>query len=218
MLADKLRAVMSRVLQTPTYVDAVTQTGRTSGSVDLDLSALTAADGDLVFVYAVSDGVTGTLPACSAATALYSSTTSHTHYLGYFFVAGSLPGSVTITDVGVNWTVAAVSFQDTSAVGNTASASGSSGLPNAPAVTATDAKSVIVAFGALYNLNKRLTPPSGFTEVVDAGYLYDPGFYDASSAYVAYKEAGTAGSVDPAAWTGTGSNLWRAFTVELTPG
>lgn len=206
----------ARERRTPTYVDAVTSAGRTSGSVVLDLSGLTAADGDLVFVYAVSDGVTGTLPACSAATTLYHSTTIDTHYLGYLFVDGVLPGSVTITNVGTSWTVAAISFHDAAAVGNATSASGSSGLPDAPAVTATDAKSVIVAFGALYSLDTRLTTPSGFTEVVDAGYLYDTG--DGVSAYVAYKEAGAAGSVNPAAWTGVGSDAWRAFTVELMPG
>lgn len=83
------------------------------------------------------------------------------------------------------------------------------GMPNPPAITTATAGAWIVAVGFLRADNITPTAQSGYTLI---GYQSNTG-----TVMVSYKVKSTAGSDDPAAFGGSGFDIWAAATFALRP-
>lgn len=105
------------------------------------------------------------------------------------FTAASL-GNIIIEDTGIGSTAA--------------------GLPNPPSLTTTTDDNLILAFGASGRDNMIYTgSPSGFTTVVQSGTNARV------SCIVASATQATAGTIDPAAFSGPNTDAWAAFTISV---
>ena len=95
-------------------------------------------------------------------------------------------------------------------------ATGSTGMPNAPAVTTLTAGALVIAFGVLDDDPEDTTLPSGFSNLVQ-DKTTDPTAATGATVMIASKIQATAGAVDPDVFGGTGTDDWRAFTCVLRP-
>lgn len=91
-------------------------------------------------------------------------------------------------------------------------ATGSSGLPDPPALTTTTDHNYILLF-AHTSMNSMIYMgvPSGFTEVVKSG----SSTYNSSITAISSEPQALAGVVDPGAFSGPNGGNWTAFTVSL---
>lgn len=213
MLAQKLQAMYGpAAVNPPAYVDHVTNAGTTGGNLTIDLSALDMQSGDLLIVFAASDSSSASTPTCSTLSTVYADT-DLCHYLGYTAVGATPPGSVTVNNVGDSWVTLALSFRYCDWF-NSGWDDNSNQMPNAPALSVGNAASLLLLIGFLEDDLVSTTPPSGFSELVDLTFGSSS---SGGTLMVATKTAGVTGSLDPAAWGGSGSDAGLAFIIELSP-
>jgi len=92
---------------------------------------------------------------------------------------------------------------------------GSSGMPNAPAITPETNGAMILAMGFLDDdIVSSPSAPSGFTMIKSH---YESNGSNYSTAMVAYKLWENTGEVDPGAFGGSGSDDWVGCTCALRP-
>jgi hypothetical protein len=205
------------------YIGAVKKEAAQESSWDSSGEALNvlsvATTGDLVVIAFSFDaaGDSAWSWAGMPFTAVYNNTSgaSPGAYVGYRFVqAGDSNPYISGIAAPSTWeglTVVASVFRNVRSFVNSGLASGTTGMPNPPALTASG--KLWVATGHLDDdVVTNWGAPANYTLSLSAAYTDGT---NASSTAIAYRIA-TLSSDDPGAFTGSGSDDWRATTLAFT--
>lgn len=121
-----------------------------------------------------------------------------------------------ITTSDVNVILVALRGADTSWFPSAAVSDGATGLPNGLSVTPQNIGSLAVLYGALDDDATTFTAPAGMTIVQQRTGSYGGGI---TSAAVAIRQFNDLNAFDPAAFTGSGTDVWQAwhFAVPAAP-
>lgn len=96
-------------------------------------------------------------------------------------------------------------------------ATGGSGLPNAPSITPATDKALVFAFGALDNTDAgAATAPSGFSNFTKE--VSGSGGTNGATVFLSSKVVDPAAAMDPDAYGGLDTDLWFACSFCLRPG
>lgn len=213
---------------TPTFVASSSASNSTGAGTSLVLSMPTGvAEGDLVVIFCASEVATAPSIASGGWTSYVSATTSPAtigRTIFYKFMGATPDTNVTITIAGSNASAAlAYAFRNvytptgfTHPIKKFASATAASGMPNAPAITTTYANELVFILGALDDdpagTVGTVTVPSGFTNFLSV----DGGNATSGSNVVvmaAVEDNAAAGTVDAAAFGGSGTDDWAAYSM-----
>lgn len=166
----------------------------------------TADVGDVVFCFVASDTTTN-----EVTTAGWTSTGQTFDYSGFYSslwykVIDGTEGST--IDFNADVAVAFVYKGEVSDISGFTTATGTSGDPNPPSVSATDGNYILV-FGLQADDGAVMAYGGDFT------VLGSEAFTGAVSLIVAYANVTTTGTYDPVAFGGDGSDTWLAGTLEV---
>jgi hypothetical protein len=222
MLHHRLRAALTGAVTEIQYIGSVTKSAVNSGQWDTAGEALNvlnvAQPGDLVVIAFTFDSNFTLSWSWSGMsfTAIYNQTGTGSpgSYTGYRFIqSGDANPYISGTEAGdwENLSIVASVFRNVSSFVNSSSASGSTGMPNPPSLTA--AGNLWVATGHIDDdVVTNWTAPSSYTLAASA----TNGTAEvASSTAIAYRIA-TLSTNDPAAFGGSGSDSWRAATIAFS--
>lgn len=202
------------------YVGAVPAYGSISSTSSgvLSLSAIPLQPGDLVLVATTNDITTP--PAPPGYSVLYqSSANSVGHLLAFKFMGNPVDTQISGL-AGTYWNYSAhiaMAFRGVSTsspIDVQAAATSTTGMPNPPGLSTSVNGAMIVALGYLDDdrISATISPPSGFT-IGTTSQSTTTG----ASMMGAYLLQSTRGFVDPALFTGSGTDAWYAITVALRP-
>jgi hypothetical protein len=198
-----------------------TQTLGATNGADVTLTLPTLSQGDVVYVAAgrANGGPTVNSSGWGSPVA---EAQNGTHILRVWRkIMGSTPDtSVEIEGGGSAATATRAIYVALSGVDQTSpedvtptTANGSSTNPNAPAIVSVTDGAVILAFASSRVADTSITAPSGMSNGL-SGSTSDT---DASTIGRATFSQTTAGSYDPASWTGWNSGTWGAATIAVRP-
>jgi hypothetical protein len=199
----------------PTAITYVGGTSQEDTTNDLTLTGLQS--GDLVLFFSASDGENQSTP--NSGWIAVNGTGSQPDNDGdpdsaafYKFSTGT---SVTASNLEENSVHVMIAFRDvdtTDPFGSTASRSSSSGMPDPASITVNNANSMVLIVGLLDDddIASSVTAPTGYTLAV----VQDTDSDDCT-VMTAYKSLTGTGSEDPGTFGGSGSDSYKAYTLEL---
>lgn len=199
----------------PEYIDKTTFSASwptPTNSSTINKPVATQQDDLMLAVMALNDTTTITPPV--GWTTLRSSTVTSSDKLGIFYkIAGSSEPSSYSFDFGSNeYRVGSIvtirNVNSTTPINVNATSTGSSASPTAPSITTTVSNALIVAVSDI-TWGVTYTPPSGYTERVDASIS------SAESISVATKLQSASGATGTAAFTTTTSDSWRTEHIAI---
>ena len=195
-----------------TYVGGTSQEDTTN---DLTLNGLQS--GDLVLFFSASDAISRSTPS-TGWTAIPGVGTQPDNdgqpdsAAFYKFSSGTSVTASNLDDDGVHVMIAFRGVDTSSPFGSTSSRQSSSGMPDPASITVNNANSMVLIVGLLDDddIASSVTAPTGYTlaEVKDTDS-------DDCTVMTAYKSLTGTGSEDPGTFGGSGSDSYKAYTLEL---
>jgi hypothetical protein len=167
-------------------------------------------DGDIIVLIIGSDGAAPSLPSGFTNIANLTSGTEYTRVCYRRRVTGDGPSQSALSIATASCALA-IAFRNvhTDVFDATATtATGATGLPNAPAITTATANALVVAIGLLDDDNVTPTVPAGYSNF--ASQLSST---VGQTVMVATKLIATPAAEDPAAFGGTGNDEWVGVTL-----
>ncbi len=202
-------------LSAPTVVNTSSQDAAGSTSMTFTLPA-SMQQGDICIVLVGSDTTQPDLP--SGWTDFSAITYGGGYQRTIYKVMGSTPDStVSLTNLSSSGaTAVAIAIRGYVGTPSITTATGlTTGMPNPPSVTTTLNNSLVIALGAIDDdAVATVTAPSGYSNLVQEDSTGRTGM----TTMLATKVVSTAGSEDPAAFGGSGSDDWYSATIVVAPG
>ena len=195
-----------------TYVGGTSQEDTTN---DLTLNGLQS--GDLVLFFSASDAISRSTPS-TGWTAIPGVGTQPDNdgqpdsAAFYKFSSGTSVTASNLDDDGVHVMIAFRGVDTSSPFGSTSSRQSSSGMPDPASITVNNANSMVLIVGLLDDddIASSVTAPTGYTLAV----VQDTDSDDCT-VMTAYKSLTGTGSEDPGTFGGSGSDSYKAYTLEL---
>ena len=197
----------------PTVVNTSSQDANGVTSMTFTLPA-SMQEGDICIVLVGSDTTQPDLP--SGWTDLDSSTYGNGYQRTIYKVMGSTPDTdVSLTSLSTSGaTAVAIAIRGYAGTPSITTDTGASGMPNSPSVTTTLDNSLVIALGAIDDDSvTTVTAPSGYSNLVQEDATGRTGM----TTMLATKVVSTAGSEDPAAFGGSGTDDWYGATIVIDP-
>ena len=198
-----------------TYISSTTNTnlGTLNGTnlLATSLSGLGVSNGDLILAYATSGSFSGNTTVNTAGyTQLSSRSASVAEVIAYKIADGS-ETSISFNFSSAQETTVIVALFRSAQYIRIAQASGSSGMPDPPAISAS-AHDMVVVLGGLDDDPITATAPSGYTLIrtISVGTQES-----ASVSMMAYKVVATTDTENPGAFGGGGFDAWYATSIVL---
>jgi predicted acyltransferase (DUF342 family) len=203
----------SNVVNTIQYLGATSASNTTSIALPSTLAGGGLIENDLVIVASRHGNVSASHPAgyITGANAF----TSSMGYMWAYKFMGSIPDTTVTNITGSTIAFAFRNVNRNIPFNTSGSASGSTGMPDSPAITTTATGSMVVALGFLdRDAGFVVTAPAAYTLI---GYTGSTVAANSGSIMGAYFQQTTPGTANPAAFGGTGNDLWVASTLALNP-
>ena len=186
-------------------------TGATTGTVTMPTSPNAPTAGDLIIVYAFSDG---SMPATATSgwTQLLSLGTDAFLAVWYQIVGASAPSNIALTGLATASGAILEMWRNTAGIESFDFSSATTGMPTSPPVTTTFANQYVLIGGFLDDDAVTFTAPTGYTGLVQRSVATQ------HAGAIAYKQVTSAGTVEtPAVWGGGQTDANNATTILLRP-
>lgn len=186
-------------------------TNATTGTVTMPTAGNAPVSGDLIIVYAFSDGG---LPATATAgwTTLISTGTDAYLTVWYQIVGGSTPNNIAVTGLGTASGAILEMWRGAAGIEQFGIASATTGMPQSPAITTTFANQFVLIGGFLDDDSVTFTAPANYTGLVQRSVATQ------HAGAIAYRQITSAGTTEtPAVWGGGQTDANNATTILLKP-